>query len=203
MATFEKPKPSERLPSDLLPVIYESGVLSERQFADIRDKVVKGEYPDEPNALAPFEQHPEMVLKRTDIASFVANWHDKASNIRAIAEELNIGLDSLVFVDDNPFERSLVRRELPMVAVPEVGDDPATFAQTLADAGYFETVTVTEEDRVRTEQYQGNRRREQLKASTTDLDFLSAQPRDAADLAAFRSGRAAADGAADQQNKSV
>ena len=158
---------------------------------------------DEANALEPFDHHPEMVLKRTDIASFVANWHDKASNIRAIAEELNIGLDSLVFVDDNPFERSLVRRELPMVAVPEVGDDPATFAQTLADAGYFETVTVTEEDRVRTEQYQGNRRREQLKASTTDLDFLSAQPRDAADLAAFRSGRAAADGAADQQNKSV
>ena len=124
---------------------------------------------DEANALEPFEQHPEMVLKRNDVASFVANWSDKASNIRAIAEELNIGLDSLVFVDDNPFERSLVRRELPMVAVPEVGDDPATFAQTIADAGYFEGVAVTEEDRVRTEQYQGNRQREQLKASVTDL----------------------------------
>ena len=125
---------------------------------------------DEANALEPFAQHPEMVLRRNDIASFVANWNDKASNIRAIAEELNIGLDSLVFVDDNPFERSLVRRELPMVAVPEVSDDPATFAQTLADAGYFEAVAVTEEDRVRTEQYQGNRQREQLKASTTDLE---------------------------------
>jgi len=125
---------------------------------------------DEANALEPFEQHPEMVLKRNDIASFVANWTDKASNIRAIAAELNIGLDSLVFVDDNPFERSLVRRELPMVAVPEVSDDPATFAQTLADAGYFEAVAVTEEDRVRTDQYQGNRQRDQLKASATDLD---------------------------------
>lgn len=125
---------------------------------------------DEANALEPFEQHPEMLLKRNDIASFVANWNDKAANIRAIAEELNIGLDSLVFIDDNPFERSLVRRELPMVAVPEVSDDPATFAQTVADAGYFEAVTVTEEDRVRTEQYQGNRRRDQLKASTTDLE---------------------------------
>jgi FkbH-like protein len=125
---------------------------------------------DEANALEPFEQHPEMVLKRGDIASFVANWNDKVSNIRSIAQELNIGLDSLVFVDDNAFERSLVRRELPMVAVPEVSDDPPTFAQTLADAGYFEAVAVTEEDRVRTEQYQGNRQREQLKASVTDLD---------------------------------
>ena len=125
---------------------------------------------DEANAIEPFEKHPEMVLKRHDIASFVANWTDKASNLRAIAEELNIGIDSLVFVDDNPFERSLVRRELPMVAVPEVGDDPATFAQTLADAGYFEGLAVTEEDRARTEQYQGNRQRERLKASATDLE---------------------------------
>ena len=75
---------------------------------------------DEANALAPFEQHPDMVLKRDDIACFVANWQDKAANIRAIAQQLNIGLDSLVFVDDNPFERNLVRSELPMVAVPEV-----------------------------------------------------------------------------------
>jgi|SRR5580700_7473578 FkbH-like protein len=125
---------------------------------------------DEANAIEPFEKHPEMVLKRHDIASFVANWSDKASNLRAIAEELNIGVDSLVFVDDNPFERSLVRRELPMVAVPEVGDDPATFAQTLADAGYFEGLAVTEEDRARNEQYQGNRKRERLKASVTDID---------------------------------
>jgi FkbH-like protein len=125
---------------------------------------------DEANAIEPFEKHPEMVLKRHDIASFVANWTDKASNLRAIAEELNIGIDSLVFVDDNPFERTLVRRELPMVAVPEVGDDPATFAQTLADAGYFEGLAVTEEDRARGEQYQGNRQRERLKASASDLE---------------------------------
>jgi FkbH-like protein len=125
---------------------------------------------DEANALGPFDKHPEMLLKRSDIASFVANWNDKPSNIRAIAEELNIGLDSLVFVDDNPFERNLVRRELPMVAVPEIGDDPATFAQMLADAGYFEAVAVTQEDRARTGQYQGNRRRERLKAAATDVD---------------------------------
>ena len=124
---------------------------------------------DEANAFEPFDSHPEMVLRRGDIASFVANWGDKPSNLRAIAAELNIGLDSLVFVDDNPFERSLVRRELPIVAVPEIGDDPALYAGTLADAGYFEGVAITEEDRARTGQYQNNRARESLKASTTDL----------------------------------
>jgi FkbH-like protein len=121
------------------------------------------------NATEPFDKHPEMLLRQADIASFVANWSDKAANIRAIATHLNIGLDSLVFVDDNPFERSLVRQELPMVAVPEVGDDPATYAQTIADAGYFEGVAVTQEDRERTGQYQGNQLRDALKASATDL----------------------------------
>jgi FkbH-like protein len=124
---------------------------------------------DAANAIEPFDKHPEMLLKQADIASFVANWSDKAANIRAIASHLNIGLDSLVFVDDNPFERSLVRQELPMVAVPEVGDDPATFAQTIADAGYFEGLTITQEDRERSGQYQGNQLREALKASATDL----------------------------------
>jgi FkbH-like protein len=125
---------------------------------------------DEVNAVEPFEKHPDMVLRRLDIASFVANWSDKAGNIRAIAEELNIGIDSLVFLDDNPFERNLVRRELPVVAVPEVSDDPTSFPRVLADAGYFEGLSVTEEDRERTTQYQGNRAREALKESATDLE---------------------------------
>ena len=111
-----------------------------------------------------------MVLRRADIASFVANWRDKPSNIRAIAQALNIGLDALVFVDDNPFERDLVRRALPMVAVPEISDDPTSYPQTLADAGYFEAVAITEQDRARSGQYQSNREREALKASATDLD---------------------------------
>ncbi len=124
---------------------------------------------DEANAAEPFEKHPEMVLRRGDIASFVANWSDKAGNIRTIAEELNIGLESLVFIDDNPFERNLVRQELPMVAVPEVSDDPTTYPVALADAGYFEGLAVTDEDRERTSQYHGNRARDALKASATDL----------------------------------
>jgi FkbH-like protein len=124
---------------------------------------------DEARALEPFDKHPEMVLKRSDIACFVANWTDKAANIRAIAEQLNIGLDSLVFVDDNPFERTLVREELPMVAVPEFGDDPTMYAQIIADGGYFEGLTITGEDRARGAQYQGNQLREQSRASQTDL----------------------------------
>ena len=92
---------------------------------------------DEKNALEPFDSHPDMVLKRSDISCFVANWSDKATNIWTIAGKLNIGLDSLVFIDDNPFERNLVRKELPMVAVPEVDDDPANYARAIAAAGYL------------------------------------------------------------------
>jgi FkbH-like protein len=124
---------------------------------------------DEANALEPFEKHPDMVLKRDDIACFIANWSDKAANIRAISEQLNIGLDALVFLDDNPFERNLVRQELPMVAVPEVADDPALYVDAIADAGYFEGLSVTDEDRARTSQYLGNQARDALKASATDL----------------------------------
>jgi FkbH-like protein len=124
---------------------------------------------DETNAVEPFDKHPEMVLKRGDIACFVANWQDKVSNLRSIAQQLNIGIDSLVFVDDNPFERTLVRQELPMVAVPEISDDPTYSAEILAAAGYFEGTSVTDEDRVRGAQYQGNLQRDALRASTTDL----------------------------------
>ncbi len=124
---------------------------------------------DEANALAPFDRHPEMVLKRADISAFVANWDDKATNLREIARRLNIGLDALVFADDNPFERNLVRRELPMVSVPELPEEPALYARCISDAGYFEALALTAEDRDRTEQYQANRRRESLQGRSTDL----------------------------------
>ncbi len=125
---------------------------------------------DEANALEPFAQHPDMVLRRDDIACFVANWSDKATNLRHIARRLNIGLDSLVFVDDNPAERAIVRQELPMVAVPELPDDPALYAACLADAGYFDARDITGEDLSRTAQYQTNLRREALAECETDLD---------------------------------
>jgi len=125
---------------------------------------------DEAIALAPFEHHPEMVLKRSDIACFVANWSDKAGNLRVIAERLNIGLESLVFADDNPFERNIVRRELPMVAVPELPADPAFYASCIASAGYFEGVRLTAEDALRTSQYQANAARATIRDSATDMD---------------------------------
>jgi FkbH-like protein len=125
---------------------------------------------DEAVARSAFTDHPDMVLRLDDIAAFVANWQDKATNLRAIAKALNLGLDSLVFVDDNPAERELVRRELPMVATPELPEDPALIPRCLADAGYFETVTVTAEDRSRSRMYGANAARAELEAQATDLE---------------------------------
>lgn len=124
---------------------------------------------DEANAIEAFDKHPEMVLSRDDISAFVANWNDKATNLKAIAQTLNIGLDALVFADDNPFERNLIRRELPMVSVPELPEDPALYARCIADAGYFESLAITADDRARTEQYRANQQRATLAAATTDM----------------------------------
>jgi len=121
-------------------------------------------------ARTPFRQHPEMLLKEDHIAVFQANWTDKASNLRAIAQTLNIGLDALVFLDDNPAERMQVRGELPMVAVPELPDDPSLFAEILAAAGYFESVSFSAEDLMRSEQYASNARRAASLAASQDLE---------------------------------
>ncbi len=110
-----------------------------------------------------------MVLKKSDIACFVANWNDKASNLKVIAKQLNIGLDSLVFVDDNPFERNQVRADCPEVAVPEMPEDPALYPATLTAAGYFESVALTQDDLARSEQYQKNLQRQQSQAAFGDL----------------------------------
>ena len=121
-------------------------------------------------AEAAFRDHPEMVLRRSDIAAFVANWNDKVENLRAIAEQLNIGLDSLVFVDDNPAERARVRESLPMVAVPELPADAAHYVRCIADAGYFEAVSFTDEDRHRAGQYAANAEREALRDVSQSMD---------------------------------
>ncbi|HRO13431.1 MAG TPA: methoxymalonyl-ACP biosynthesis protein FkbH, partial [Amaricoccus sp.] len=108
-------------------------------------------------------------------AAFVANWTDKATNLRAIAKALNLGLDSLVFVDDNPVEREQVRSGLPEVAVPELPADPALYVRTLAEAGYFEAAAFTAEDRDRAEQYAANLERESLAAAAGDMEAFLGQ----------------------------
>ncbi len=135
--------------------------------------------------------HPEMALKRSDIAAFVANWDDKASNLRRIAEQLNIGLDSLVFVDDNPAERDIVRRELPQVAVPELPDDVADYPARVAAAGYFEAIAFTADDSARVQTYRANGERHAAMGQATDMAgylkglemVMQARPIGAAELA--------------------
>ena len=121
-------------------------------------------------ARRPFNEHPDMLLKENHFAVFQANWNDKATNIRAIADELSLGLESIVFLDDNPVERELIRQELPEVAVPELDNDPANYARILAAAGYFELIRFSDEDRKRAEMYQDNSRRLELLKQTTDID---------------------------------
>ena len=125
---------------------------------------------EDATARQPFKKHPDMLLREEHIAVFQANWSDKASNIKAIAEMLSLGLESMVFLDDNPAERMQVRRELPEVAVPELPKDPALYARTLIAAGYFEAITFSEEDRKRATFYQGNAKRVQTLNQSSDMD---------------------------------
>ena len=121
-------------------------------------------------AREPFNKHPEMLLKLDHFAVFQANWNDKATNIQAIAEELSLGLDAMVFLDDNPVERGLVRKLLPQVAVPELPEEPAYYVRTLAAAGYFEAVTFASEDLKRAGFYQDNAKRASLQKQVGGLD---------------------------------
>lgn len=119
-------------------------------------------------AKEPFEKHPEMILRLEDFSMFVANWEDKASNIRTIQKTLNIGMDSLVFLDDNPFERNLVRSMIPEITVPELPEDPAMYLQYLRSLGLFEMASYSAEDNQRTQQY-----REQAERAVFESSFQS------------------------------
>ena len=129
---------------------------------------------EEKNAKEVFTDHPEMVLKLDDIACFVANWTDKATNLREIARELNIGLNSLVFLDDDAGQRALVRQLLPEVAVPETPPDPSDVISVLERHRYFQVVSVGDEDLGRTALYRANAERQSsMRASASVEDFLS------------------------------
>lgn len=128
---------------------------------------------EEENAKEGFA-HPDSVLKFEDFTATRINWKPKDQNIRELAEEINIGLDSLVFLDDNPAERALVRESLPEVAVPEV--DPAdisSFIRAIEGNGYFESVNISTDDMVRVQTYRENRQREELAEQAASYeDFL-------------------------------
>lgn len=117
-----------------------------------------------------FDQHPSMVLRREHISASRVNWDDKAGNIRDLAAELNIGLDSMVFVDDNPVETGMVAELLPMVeCVTLPVKKPVRYREVLASIGLFDSLTFSDEDRRRGEMYQAEAGRRKLKASANDL----------------------------------
>ncbi|MBR1799705.1 MAG: HAD family hydrolase [Bacteroidales bacterium] len=124
-------------------------------------------------AREPFEKHPDMVLHMDDIAVFQANWDTKVDNIRAIQQVLNIGFDQMVFLDDNPFERNMVRENIEGITVPELPDDPALYLEHLYSLNLFETASYSSFDTDRTQQYQIEAQRAQeVHRFANEADFL-------------------------------
>jgi FkbH-like protein len=128
---------------------------------------------DEDIAKVPFEKHPDMVLTLDDIAIFVANWDSKVDNIKKIKSFLNIGYDSIVFIDDNPYERGVVKHHLPEITIPDLPEDPADYLSFLCGLNLFETTAYTQDDRKRTAYFQQELKREITQSSFTDeKEFL-------------------------------
>lgn len=122
-----------------------------------------------------WEKNPFLMLRKEHFAAYRINWQDKATNLKELAEELNLGLDSFVFVDDNPTERELIRQLLPMVAVPDFPvqpyELPAFFKKMVEE--YFKVYAITEEDKKKTAQYKANAQRSSFQKSFSDFgDFL-------------------------------
>jgi len=122
------------------------------------------------DAQLPFLQHRQMALRLDDFAAFYANWEDKAANLRAMARNLSLGLESFVFLDDNPLEREWVRSQLPEVAVVELGSSPFHWVCQLDRRNYFEAVSLSGEDLARADKYRVEAQRDSLRASADSLD---------------------------------
>lgn len=146
---------------------FQRGLKSLKQRGTLLGIVSKN---DEATALEALRHHPEMILRPDDFAGWRINWRDKAENICELAEELNLGLDSIVFIDDHPTERARVREALPDVVVPEMPADKMLYPKILAALPYFDKTTITVEDRHRTAQYQIERQRLSERAA---MDFSS------------------------------
>lgn len=120
-----------------------------------------------------FESNPDCVLKLEDFSAVQAHWNDKASSLKAIAGELNVGVDSLVFFDDNPVERDWVRSQLPEVNVIDVPQSPMEYVQTLAESCAFDQLSLSEEDRRRAELYRNEKERQSVEVTASSVeDFL-------------------------------
>lgn len=128
---------------------------------------------DDGVARAPFREHPEMLLKEQHFAVFQANWKDKATNIRSIAETLSLSPESLAFADDNPAERERVRQELPQVSTIELGDDPSFFIDRVARSGLFDHLPLTADDVARADSYGGRAAAAEIRAGIGNYeDYL-------------------------------
>ena len=124
-------------------------------------------------AKEPFVKHPDMILRLKDFAVFKANWNNKVDNINSIQQILNIGFDSMVFLDDNPFERDMVRESIQGITVPELPKDPAEYLEYLYSLNLFETASYSTEDANRTEQYHlKSQREEALSLFANENEFL-------------------------------
>ena len=125
---------------------------------------------EEPVALEAIEKHPEMVLRLKDFAGWKINWQDKVQNIIDLVSDLNLGLQSSVFIDDNPVERARVREALPEVFVPEWPEEAMLYKSTLLDLRCFDTPSISREDPERTKAYVSERQRKELKRGVSSLD---------------------------------
>lgn len=121
-------------------------------------------------AKEPFIKHPDMILHLDDISIFVVNWGNKVDNIKYIQSVLNIGFDSMVFIDDSSFERNMIRKMIPEITVPELPEDPVDYVPYLRSLNLFETVSYSDEDSDRTKKYQYEAKRIKFKTNFSSID---------------------------------
>ncbi len=151
-------------------VDFQRGLLSLYNRGVILALCSKNNFDD---AIKVFQEHPYQVLKEEHFAAMRINWQDKATNIAELAKEINIGLDSMVFFDDNPVERAFVSQAHPEVLVVEMPKNPRLFRETLENLNVFDVLSLTKEDMSRGEMYAGKRKRAQLEQSAESIeDFL-------------------------------
>jgi FkbH-like protein len=120
-----------------------------------------------------FEKHPYMVLKKSDFAAYRINWNDKAQSIKELAQELSLGLDSMVFIDDDPTNRERARKEAPQLFVPELPDDALYYPSLAGDFPPFGTLDYTAEDAMRNAMYQAEKNRREFAENLSYEEFLS------------------------------